>query len=500
MPASPPPLPPPRTAWEPLPPEAWTAATARHLLHRTGYAAPPSQIERAVREGLATTVARLFRPSPTPERPDSFGRLDDLRAEVLAAARAHGMSPEARRDLQRELRQARNTAHQDFSLSWLRHAADPKHSAYEKFILFLANILVVGLDGVRDPILLHRHHQILREGGLGPYPDLCKAVSRSPAMLEYLDLQRSRRENPNENFARELFELFILGEGRYSEEEVREAARAFTGYRRRGEDFFFARGQHDSGSKTLFGHTGSFDGDQVIDLAFQQPAARLLLPSRLIREFLSEDPLPAPYLEELGNHWAAQDFRIEALLHRFFSSRIFHHPGHRGALIKSPIHFYLGLIQDLHLQVAPFPRGSLPFLRQMGQPFFEPPNVRGWVGGRLWINASTLAARRSLVDFLFREDPEAVLNADEAAALDAARRQGPVLLTVGPQRFATFAELPGEMIATRLATRLLPLDPPAGFAAAAAAFLDQAPAGPERNRRLALLARRILLSPHYQLC
>src|SRR5690606_12550198 len=144
-------------------------------------------------------------------------------------------------------------AAQNLALDLLQRGRSPEQTAVEKWLLFLGDIYVVSEQKVRRASLLHRHHEILREHAFGPAPALTKAVSRSPAMIVYLDLQQSRRQAPNENFARELFELFVLGEGHYTEADIKQAARAFTGYRQRDGHFQFVRRDHDAGEKTVFG-------------------------------------------------------------------------------------------------------------------------------------------------------------------------------------------------------------------------------------------------------
>ena len=267
--------------------------------------------------------------------------------------------------------------------------------------MFLQDVLVVGLPKTRNPYWLYLHQSLLRENINSNFDTLCKAVSRSPAMIKYLDLQQNRKGHPNENFARELFELFILGEGNYTEKDIKEAARAFTGYKIRNNEFFFNRRQFDDGSKIVFNRKGQWNGDDVIDLALDQSAARTFLPNEFLHFYLSTDvTLEDSYLKSLGNIWRRNHFNLSSLIKTVFKSRIFFHSQFRGNLIKSPTHFYFGLLQDLNLDVAPFPTFTLNALRNMGQPFFAPPNVRGWVGGENWINASTLAARRQFIERL----------------------------------------------------------------------------------------------------
>lgn len=468
-------------------------------MRRIGFAALPSQVDETLRRGLRPSVERFFASVPPFPTPEAIARLEEDTPDF--AFRLRNAAPEERQRLQREARERSQHALNDLTVRWLALAARPDFAPMEKWGLFLSNVFVVAADKVRNTALLFAHHQLLRERSLGLYPDLAKAVSRSPAMIVYLDLQQSRRAAPNENFARELFELFLLGEGNYTEQDVREAARAFTGYRQAAGRFRFVAREHDNGSKTIFGRRAPFTGDQVIELAFAQPAARTHLPRELIRFYLTDRPLAAPYLETIGDWWTGTGFDLRQLAVRFFTSRLFFDPAFRGNSIKSPLHLYLGLVQDLGLDVAPLPRRLLPFFRQMGQVPYAPPNVRGWVGGRLWINSSTLAARRALVESLFAPFDETQLNADEARDVAAARAAGRQHFAVTDERLAQLAERSPEAIVQRFTEFFLPLPVAPAYRAA---LHDHLAAGQREGRvapdRVRSATVALLQSPEYQLC
>lgn len=490
-------LPPPEVAWDPLPPAAWEATAVRHLLRRAGWTARPAEVERALTEGLDATLGRLFPAAfPLLPKPPAVAELEEMVPELTA--RLRNAPAEERNRLQKELRDRSASALQQLSLDWLNFAATPGQEAAAKWTQFLGDIYVVSQEKVRQTGLVFAHQDILLRQGLGRAPALTKAVTRSPAMIVYLDLQDSRRDAPNENFARELFELFTLGEGHYSEADIKEAARAFTGYRQRLGQVAVAGRQADHGSKTIFGKTGRFDGDDVVDLVYQQPAAATFLPGELVRTYLSDQPLPAGYVESLGAIWRKSGFDLRVLAHRFFGSQLFYAPAYRGNLIKSPLQFFVGLLQDLDLSVAPLPRQVLLPFRQMGQTLYQPPNVRGWVGGRSWINSSTLAARRQTVQTLFREFDESVLNADDRRALAAARAAGRTRFVVDDHVLGRWQSLPPDRFAAEAAAQFLAPAPPPTFARALTAFLRD-PDTPAAERPRAALAA-LFQTPEYQLC
>lgn len=490
----------PTEAWEPLPAAQWDASAAAHLLRRTGWSATPAETARVTADGLAPTLDRLFPTNPsTIAKPDSVANLREYAPEyVRKLAAAH---PEEKRRLQKEARERSQQALQDTGLRWLGFAAQPATAAQAKWVLFLSDVYVVSAQKVKNAALIWTHFDQLALHSLGPAPELTKAISRSPAMIDYLDLNQNRREAPNENFARELFELFLLGEGHYTERDIKEAARAFTGYRQRFGEFFYAARQHDYGDKTVFGHTGRFTGDEVIGLAYQQPAAGTFLPRELAKFYLSDTPLPPAQLDALGAWWRTRDYDLRALAQRFFSSRLFFAPEYRANFIKSPVQLYLGLVQDLDLDVTPVPRLVLNPLRQMGQALYNPPNVRGWVGGRNWINSSTLAARRRLIAALYNPLNEDRLNADEIAALNSARARGQTRFSVADASFAAAARLDAGAAADRLLGNFLAAPVSPAFRDTVRQFLTSgAHDDASRLRQLRRTATVLMESPEYQLC
>lgn len=487
----------PSQAWEPIPKEAWSAGHVRHFFRRAAWGATPAEVRRALRIGLSATVEEAFGSTfsmPIPKSvTESAETSRDLYQRIQRAS-----TEEKKEELRAEARQKQLTAYHDMSLKWLQFAASPVRAPFEKWISFLQNVFVVSYGRINNPFLIFQHHELLRQNGLGTAPALCSAVSRSPAMILYLNLQQSQASAPNENFARELFELFTLGEGNYTEQDVKEAARAFTGYRQQDGQFRFARSQHDFGKKKIFGRTGPWDGDDVIDLIFKEKAAATFLPREMCRFYLSDQELHPAYIEALGEIWRQSRYRFSTLLERFFTSRIFYDARFRGNMIKSPVHFHLGLLHDLNLTVPPFPRNVINRYRQMGQNLYQPPSVRGWVGGKLWINASTLAARRMLIESLFQPFSENNLNGDELRALKATRANGQVQLVVSRKRLSQMAEAEPEAIARRLTDFFLAQRVPAAYRHTLAKYL--ADASGDRVERLQTVAMAILQSPEYNLC
>lgn len=488
----------PAEAWQPLPAADWNEAAARHLLSRIGWTATAAETARTLQDGPIATLKRYFGQIPAFPQPPLIAKLEEDAPEFRRRI-VRGSETE-RRMAGREARERSREALAEMTIQWLQLAAKPEHAPAEKWLLFLQDVWVVTIEKVRNAALIYQHQDLLRRGALASYRDLTKAMSRSPAMIEFLDLQRSRADAPNENFARELFELFTLGEGHYTEADIKEAARAFTGYRQNLGRFAFVRRQHDGSPKTIFGQSGRFAGDGVIDLVFQQPAAGTFLPREMGKFYLSDLPLPDEYLAPLGEWWAKNDYRLGKLLGAFFGSRLFYAPEFRGNFIKSPLQFYLGLMQDLQIEPAPLPRRVIGALRQMGQMPYNAPNVRGWVGGRNWINSATLATRRAVVSALLNPLNEELLNGDERAALRAAGLELS-RYTLSPQRVESWSALPPDEAAQALLATALPgRATDAALRAELVRYLAAYADTPRETAAVRTALGTLLESPDYQLC
>ena len=245
--------------------------------------------------------------------------------------------------------------------------------------------------------MLVQNH-LYREKGMGRYDALLKAVSRDPAMMIYLDSRTNKKAAPNENYSRELMELFSLGIGHYTEEDVRESARAFTGWQfRRKTGFYLNANQHDNGLKTFLGRTGNFDGDDIVDIIMEQPAAAEYICTRLWTFFAYPDPEPE-VVERLAEVFRANGTEIRPVVRAMFESDEFYSARARAALVKSPVELAVGTVRALGIETD-FQPLDKP-IEQMGQVLFAPPNVAGWPGGATWINSSSLLQRINVANKL----------------------------------------------------------------------------------------------------
>jgi Protein of unknown function (DUF1800) len=371
----------PADAWKPWQPstaDPWGRKWAAHLYRRAAFGYSRADLIEAERLGHQGTLDLLL--DGRPDATESLETLIDVGR--LAAERDDGGD------------QLRGW--------WLYCMLQGGHPLREKLTLFWHDHFATSLVKVQNPGLMFRQNCLLREHALGRFGPLLQAMSRDGAMLVWLDSNSNVKGKPNENYARELMELFSLGVGNYTEKDVREAARAFTGWRTDGVGFAFNPGLHDGGPKTILGTTGDWDGGDVVRIVLQQPASARFLVRKLYRFLVSETATPPDvFIEPLCESFRKSDYDIAALLRTILSSRHFYSGHAFRRRIKGPVDFVLGAVQTVYRRCAegepdyrPLPQQMLVgVLGALGQTLFAPPNVKGWPGGKAWLNTATLLER-----------------------------------------------------------------------------------------------------------
>ena len=247
-------------------------------------------------------------------------------------------------------------------------------------------------EKVGDPRLMHGQNRLFRERGAGDFRALCHAAAKDPCMLKWLDGDLNRAGHPNENFAREVMELFVLGIGNYTEHDILEAARAFSGWGTKGRTFRFRERYHDAGEKTVLGRTARFSPEEVLDWILEQPAAARHVARRVLAEFVTSEPDPA-LVEAAATRLVELGWNIEGLVDGVLRSAAFFDPAHRRGRIAGPVELIARATRRLDLGAPP--RDLARAAAEMGQSLLRPPSVKGWDGGEVWINAGTWTARHN---------------------------------------------------------------------------------------------------------
>lgn len=355
---------------------AWTRREATHLLWRTGFGASADAIQQTTEIGLDRTLDRLL---SAPEEHENFQKSDAL---LRQAAFDSG-----------------NIA--DLKVWWLHRMFASVNPLLEKLTLFWHNHFATSNAKVNSVPLMAAQNELLRRESLGSFRRMLHDMAKDVAMLIWLDSNSNRKRHPNENFAREVMELFSLGVGNYSEHDIQEAARAFTGWHVRNGEFWFNAIQHDTGEKTVFGKRGNFDGGEILELCLEHPACPRFLAFKLLRQFVEPSP-SREHIDALANRIRHHNFEWSPVLRELFSSRLFFAESSRHSLIKSPIELLIGAVRQLH--AMPNLQSLARLSAELGQDLFEPPTVKGWDGGRLWISSTTLIQRANFATALLKSN------------------------------------------------------------------------------------------------
>lgn len=417
------------TGWRydfaPISQDDWTPERAAHLLERAGFGGTPEEVAELAALPPRQAVRRLVRyqtvervslpefrhsgifPSDdfVPPQPDD---LADLARRAALTGNGLGVPIRFRPgtpwlqpliDQNFYLRFA-NVAEATRVASWFaERMLLTNRPLEEKLALFWHGHFATEVDKVRDYRKLLAQWETFRTLGNGRFETLLLAICRDPAMLIYLDGYRNVRGHPNENFARELLELFALGAGNYTEKDIQEAARAFTGWGLHGNEFDKSFLRHDRGRKTFLGERGRLDGDDIVRIALAQPASARFIAAKLYRFFVAQE-LSAEANEELAAALRAHDFEIAALLETLFLSRDFYSADVYSTQIKSPIQLVVSTYRRLGLSEIPSVPNFTATTQSLGQQLLAPPNVAGWKGGRSWINPSTALGRQNFARFV----------------------------------------------------------------------------------------------------
>jgi uncharacterized protein (DUF1800 family) len=385
---------------KPLPASRWNYAAAAHLLNRAGFGGSPAEIDKLAALGPEKAVDSLINFETVPDTTSNpeWAKVDPDRFEKYKAIR--DATPEQKQQLRREAMRDERNELQELRQWWLQRMATGPRPLQEKLVLFWHGHFATSAQKVKDAFLMWKQNDVFRRHAAGDWLTLLTAVSKDPAMLRWLDQAQSRKQHPNENFAREVMELFTLGEGHYTEKDITEAARAFTGwsYDRLNQEFNYRRNQHDDGAKTIFGKTGNFAGDDVLKMIVAHPQAAPFICRKLWTFFASENP-SEQLVSALAAGFRGNRLQFKPLLRAMFHSEEFYSPEVMRQQVKSPVQWLISGVRMLERDLPPAEL-SANALRQLGQDLLLPPNVKGWDGGLSWITTSNLLNRYNYAGYL----------------------------------------------------------------------------------------------------
>ncbi|MGM9476874.1 DUF1800 domain-containing protein [Pedobacter sp. GSP4] len=384
----------------------------KHLYNRAGFGISYADLQKLSKKNLDKVVDNLIKDS---RKEDPINLVNDFESKRQLLIQAGLYAKKDLNDEEKKMRQQivreQNEVSRDLNIAFINKMINTDASLREKMTLFWHGHFACRSN---NPFFAQQLNNIQRKNALGSFKTLLVEVSKSPAMLQYLNNQQNRKGKPNENFARELMELFTLGRGNYSEQDIKESARSFTGwmYDKDGT-FIFRENLHDNGTKTFFGKIGNFEGENIIDIILEKPETAQFIARKVYKFFVNDSPNEG-HVKELADHFYNSKYNIASLMKKMFTSDWFYSPENVGTKIKSPAEFLVGLSREFYVTYNK-PQVLIQLQSSLGQYLFNPPNVAGWPGGQSWIDSSSLMLRMRIpslvlndgeIDFSGKADPE----------------------------------------------------------------------------------------------
>lgn len=360
-------------AYEPNNGRPWTLARAGHLFRRAAFGADWKQLQQALKEGPQRTVDRLLKSEADVEAFNAS--YDDYEASVDSI--------------------------KDLRAWWLRRMIQTPHPLLEKMTLFWHSHFVTSAVGVKNARLMRRHIQHLRSQALGSFKALLDGITRDPAVYIWLDAEAHRKALPNDRFVRPLMQTFTLGPGGFTEKDVQEAARAFSGWFVFRDKLRFIPREHDDGVKRILGQNGSFKREDVVRILLERPATPLRIVRKLYRWLINETEEPADNMIVPLADAFATDYNILTLTEKMLRSNLFFSSVAYRQRVKSPVEFALGVVKGLEGVVSTTHLAQ--DLADLGQNLYHPPTVEGWTGGRHWIHSASITGRYNLALALLKD-------------------------------------------------------------------------------------------------
>ncbi len=374
----------------------WDSISATHLLKRTITGCSFEEINYCLNQGFEESVNQILANQELPDPPGNWV------SENLPNWNA--LSSEQRE----EIIQTYHNRMRTLQKWWAQRMIGDYFNITEVMTLFWHNYFASAYSKVFYPQAMFQQNSIFRSNCMGNFKELLRQVTFGPAMMIWLDISNSKKEAPNENFARELMELFTLGVDNYSQNDVIAASRAFTGYITNGldtnYDFETMEGWgpwwtnwHDFDDKTFMGQTGQWTGDDIINIILEQNNCAIHICKKIYKWFLYEHP-DMDFIDEMANVLRSNNYEIKPALEYFFLSDHFYDANFIGSNIQNPIQLYLGSLKRMKLNTQPFDINFFGEIQNhLGLVLFEPPDVNGWLGYRSWLNSNTLPTRKAML-------------------------------------------------------------------------------------------------------
>lgn len=479
----------------------------QHLMWRAGFGPAVEQLGDLSQYSPKQFYKALIKASS--KSPEYLDVADDyLKGLMMGIDDAVKMQKkELPQEEKKKIQQKNREGVRNLNMYWMYELVNSAAQLREKMALFwhghfaCRNLNVFYQQGLLD---------IIRRNSLGNFGTLLKEVSKSAAMLNFLNNQQNKKDHPNENFAREVMELFTMGRGNYSEEDIKEAARAFTGWSAnlKGE-FVFRRFQHDFGSKTVLGQTGNFDGEQVLDILLQEKQTAKYITQKIYRFFVNDKP-DAEKIGWLADRFYKSNYDISGLMEDIFTSDWFYDEKNMGALIKSPVELVVGIQRMLPMKLQN-EEVLMLIQRVLGQVLFYPPNVAGWPGGRNWIDSSSLMMRMRIPRLINDTDEMNVRPKDDDDQMmgrpdnDNTKGKGqkmmgkankPIIADIDWSKYVKhFESVPKEALTDSIAKNLLQTKMSVGQD-----IINQYADQSDRENFVKSATIQIMSTPEYQLC
>ncbi len=478
----------------------------QHLWWRAGFGPPADQIKHLPKQKPDALFHSILKASE--KKPVFFDLVDpDLKQMVMENQQ---MIPGRSAELKPEKRQMiRKLSVQDISklnIRWLQEMTESPAQLLEKMSLFWhGHFASKTVNIIYDQALLN----VIRANALGSFRDLLFDVSKTASMIQFLNNNQNKKGHPNENFARELMELFTIGRGHYTESDIKESARAFTGWGTNLQgDFTFRARQHDDGIKTFFGKTGNLSGEDILEILLEQRQTAVFI-TRKVYKFFVNETVNEEIVSELAANFYNSSYDIRGLMTEIFRSSWFYDPKNIGTQIKSPVLWLVGMRRQLPVEMQN-PAIQLILERLLGQVLFSPPNVAGWPGGKHWIDSSSLMLRMQVPRIIAQSDSLLSRPKDDDDMMMGMRDQGFIknpkkVVNPGAQLFQTrilwddylknFNDVldPELYSAIRdlLLQKVLPVNE-----SDIIKYIDES----DRVKRIQSITIRLMGTPEYQLC